>query len=57
MEELSAGASPDAAAWFEQGEALFKQQRYEEALAAYERAIELDPLDARFFCQEIPVLI
>jgi tetratricopeptide (TPR) repeat protein len=49
MDELSAKASREAAAWFEQGEALFKQEHYEEALAAYERAIELDPLDARFF--------
>lgn len=46
----AASAEPfrDANALYEQAEALFKQERYEEALVCYERAIEREPLDARF---------
>jgi len=39
----SAEAPPDAVAWKEKGDALDRLGRYEEALAAYDRALALRP--------------
>lgn len=41
--EKEFAASPGAVADYNRGNALAKQQRYEEALAAYQRALEADP--------------
>jgi tetratricopeptide (TPR) repeat protein len=36
----------DEEAWFQRGFVLYKLQRYEEAIASYDRAIEFNALDA-----------
>lgn len=40
---------PDKAQLIEEGDNYFKEHRYKKALAAYERAIELDPRDATLY--------
>ncbi|MBZ9611700.1 VWA domain-containing protein [Rheinheimera maricola] len=43
---LATTQSTDAAAWHNLGNSLAQQQRYEEALAAYQQALELNSADA-----------
>ncbi len=40
---------PDATAWFSQGVALGKLQRHDEALASFDKALEIDRKNARFW--------
>lgn len=47
--QISKQDRKDAEAWFEKGNDLFYERRYQEALAAYTRAIELDPENGEYY--------
>jgi tetratricopeptide (TPR) repeat protein len=50
-------APDDQRLWHNLGPPLYNLQRYDEALAAYERALELEPDDVRALQQQGEVLV
>jgi len=47
--QISKQDKNDAEAWFEKGNDLFYDKRYQEALAAYTKAIEMDPENGEYY--------
>ena len=46
---VSSAGAQDAKTYFEQGNAHFRSGSYLEAIKSYDKALEMDPRDSRFF--------